>query len=156
MKPRYAARLFDIERTDDGFLKIAGGKIYSEALKKNLQGAKRAYILVATLGVEADRYLKRMSAVSSAKHYIADGVASAFAEALANLAEREICEGLDRCVRFSPGYADFPISYQRVIAAAFSDERRLGVTLTDSYLMIPTKSISAVIGLKNEQKANNY
>ncbi|MBQ7387442.1 MAG: hypothetical protein IJW03_04670 [Clostridia bacterium] len=146
--PRYAARLVDVEYTDDGAVSIAGRKIYSAALIKNLAGAEQAYLLAVTLGIEVDRYLKRMSAISPARHFIADGVASALAEALADASEREICKGYTSRPRFSPGYADIPLSYQSALLAALSDERRLGISLTDSYLMIPTKSISAIIGIE--------
>lgn len=146
--PKYAARLCSVEYAD-GCVIIDGKKIRSEALIKNLGGAKRAYLLAVTLGAGVDRYLHRTSVISGAEHYIADGAASALADALCELANERICEGLDTSVRFSPGYADLPLSYQRTLLESLSAQKNLGITLTDSYLMIPTKSITAIIGIKN-------
>ncbi len=49
--------------------------------------------------------------------------------------------------RFSPGYGDLPLSLQRALCAALDSQRRLGVTVTESLLMVPMKTVSAVIGL---------
>ena len=49
--------------------------------------------------------------------------------------------------RFSPGYGDFSLECQRQIAPALELNKRIGVTLTDSLLMAPSKSVTAVIGV---------
>ena len=145
--PKYAAVLCDVEYEDDAVV-IDGKRIYSEALKKNLGGAKSAYIIAVTLGIEVDRYLKRQSVASPARHFIADGAASALAEALADICEAEISKNTKLRPRFSPGYADLPLSVQSFILSRLSADKLLGITLTDSYLMVPTKSITAIIGIK--------
>ena len=49
--------------------------------------------------------------------------------------------------RFSPGYGDFPLECQPGLFRLLGVQRNIGVTLTDSLLMLPTKSVTAVIGL---------
>ena len=145
--PKYVAALCEVSYDADAVL-IDGKKIYSTALIKNLDGAKKAYVIALTLGAAVDRYLKRQSALSPSRQFIADGVASALIEALADICEEDIAKNLNRRPRFSPGYADLPLSLQRFILGRLSADRLLGITLTDSYLMVPTKSITAIIGIK--------
>jgi cobalamin-dependent methionine synthase I len=54
--------------------------------------------------------------------------------------------------RYSPGYGDLPLEMQREIIRALDCGRTIGVTLTESLLMQPSKSVTAVIGMK-ERKA---
>ena len=49
--------------------------------------------------------------------------------------------------RFSPGYGDFPLAQQAEIFRVLDISRRIGVTLTDSGLMVPQKTVTAVLGL---------
>jgi hypothetical protein len=49
--------------------------------------------------------------------------------------------------RFSPGYGDVALEVQNVIFKALECTKRIGLTLTDSLLMYPTKSVTAFIGL---------
>lgn len=146
--PKYACVRCDIDYTDDGAVVLVGKKIHSEALIKNLSGAKSAFILAVTLGAGVDTYLRRTAVRSGVEHYFSDGVASAICDGLCDLAEREVCKGLGTSKRFSPGYADLPLSLQTDVLNAVGAERLLGITLTSSMLMIPTKSITAIIGIK--------
>lgn len=152
--PRYAAVVCEVEYSD-GEVIIAGVKIHSEALKKNLDGATRVVLMAVTLGVGVDTYIRRTSASSGMRGYMADAVASAFCEALCDLAEAEICRDCVRRPRFSPGYGDLPLGFQRTLLSRIGAESLLGITLTDSLLMVPTKSITAIIGIKNEKNITN-
>ena len=49
--------------------------------------------------------------------------------------------------RFSPGYGDFSIQHQKAVLAMLEASKRIGVTMTDSYMLTPTKSVTAVIGI---------
>jgi cobalamin-dependent methionine synthase I len=55
--------------------------------------------------------------------------------------------------RFSPGYGDFSLTAQRDIFTMLGCEKRIGLTLNDSLLMSPTKSVTAIIGLKKQGNA---
>ena len=60
----------------------------------------------------------------------------------------ELAPGESLVARYSPGYADFPLAAQRELLALLDAPRKVGVSLTDSLLMVPSKSVSAVIGVK--------
>jgi len=52
--------------------------------------------------------------------------------------------------RYSPGYGDFPLAAQRELLSLLDAPRKVGVSLTDTLLMVPSKSVSAIIGIKEE------
>lgn len=88
-------------------------KINSEKLTKNLRGAKRVYTFAATIGHGADRLLAKQSKISSAKYFVTDGLSSAFAEALADYANKYIAEGKSCYPRFSPASAMFRFRFSQ-------------------------------------------
>ena len=136
-RPRHLADLVSLESLEP-FLKSA-------ALSRALRGAKRAYLFAATLGHEVDLLLRRYAATDSADLLIAQAAATAVLEGYAD----EVCETLEgpRTPRFSPGYGALPLEVQRDFLAAVDGQRRLGITLTDTFLMIPSKSVTAIIGV---------
>ena len=63
----------------------------------------------------------------------------------AELDEKFKAEGKPLGERFSPGYGDFALDYQRMLFRILDCHRQIGLTLTDNYIMIPSKSVTAVI-----------
>ena len=55
--------------------------------------------------------------------------------------------------RFSPGYGDFSITYQKELLQVLDAAKKIGLTMTESYMLTPVKSVTAVIGISktNEQ-----
>ena len=146
MRPRYSAVRVPVSYEDSAVL-IDGYRIESEGLMKNLSGVAEAYLIAVTLGTEVDTYLHRLGFLSGARRFAADAVASALAEALVCLADRELSCSLDCRPRFSPGYGDLPLSYQEVLLERVNGESLLGIRLTDTSFMLPSKSITAIMGI---------
>lgn len=131
--------------------------ITSASLAKNLDGCKRAVLLAATIGRAADFMLRRYSAVNLAKAVVVQAAGAACIEAYVNEVEEEIRQnaqerGLVLRPRFSPGYGDFALEHQKDIFAELDCGRRLGLILTEGNLMMPSKSVTAVIGLAGKQE----
>ena len=81
-----------------------------------------------------------------------DACGSAWVEAGCDAAEEEISARfpeLYRTDRFSPGYGDLPLTIQKDVCALLDAPRRLGVQVTDSFLLNPSKTVTAVIGLSD-------
>ena len=57
--------------------------------------------------------------------------------------------------RYSPGYGDYSIEVQKVILDRTQAQKHLGIHLSDSFLMIPTKSITAVAGIYSDVSATS-
>lgn len=122
-------------------------QVNSHALAKNLEDCKSAYVFAATLGAGADRLIERWSSLSPSKSVVTDALASAAIEAFCNKinAELEAAEPLHP--RFSPGYGDFDITHQQDILHFLDTRRKIGLYLSESLLMVPTKSVTAIIGI---------
>ena len=95
---------------------------------------------------------RQVQARDFADALLLDGFGGAYVEAGCNAAEREIAAKLPGKYltdRFSPGYGDLPLDVQSPLLALTDATRRLGVTLSESNLMNPLKSVTAVIGLSD-------
>ena len=141
---------FDLNIGED--ITLADIVIKSDDLKKNLSGCESAFVFAATVGLGLDRLIVRYSSVLPTKALIFDGIGAERIESLCNvfngeMAEAKAREGYSLRPRFSAGYGDFSIEAQRDIFRLLDCPRRLGLTLNDSMLMSPSKSVTAIIGV---------
>ena len=148
---KYAAARVPIFFPAEGKVDLGSFDMESHDLYKNLKGCSEAFIFAVTIGHGADRLIKRLAYTSAAEHFITDALASAFAEAAADFAETEIKGSLSCRVRFSPGYGDLPLTVQPQVLETVNAGRLLGITLGKSLLMSPSKSITAIMGIKDRQ-----
>lgn len=127
---------------DFGFMRV-----FSKDLAKNLAGCKSAYVFCATLGVGVDRLIEKYSKTNLARATVCDALASAFIDDFCDALQAKLTENVHSHPRFSAGYGDFSLSHQPEILSALDAERRIGVILTDSKMMKPMKTVTAVIGI---------
>ncbi len=121
-------------------------------LKKNLFGCESAYIFASTVGISLDRLIARLGTVSPAKALILQALGAERIESLCNTFCDEIAAGAKKSgeftrPRFSPGYGDFALEYQKDIFQALDCSRKIGLSLNESLMMSPTKSVTAIIGV---------
>lgn len=124
--------------------------INSKNLSKNLQNCEKAILFAVTLGTQADFLIRKYSKISIAKSVMINACASAYIEEFANFSQKEIENTLKSEYlrpRFSPGYGDFDLKYQKNILNSLNSSKNIGLTLTDSLILMPIKSITAVIGI---------
>jgi hypothetical protein len=148
-KPAYTATRVKLNRENDG-ISIGNTHSRSTALMKLSEGSSSCLALVATLGVGVDRLILKSSQLSASRAFIIDAMADALVEALCDLAEREICAGLKTRPRFSPGYGDLELSLGEELVALTDADKLLGIRMTESGLMVPKKSVNALIVIKDE------
>lgn len=146
---------FPIHR-QDRILDLGFTQIHSSALQRNLSGCHRVVVFAATLGLGFDRLLTRYSKLSPAKALLLQAIGAERIEGLCDVFCQQIREeanaaGLSTAPRFSPGYGDFPLSVQRDIFRVLDCPRKIGLTLNESLLMSPSKSVTAVLGLGHPQ-----
>lgn len=151
MQCKYAAIRVPVKYPNKNEVNFGFGVISSKALFANLKGVDEAFIFAVTLGIGVDRLLMRQSLVSQSKHFITDALASAAAEAACDIADSIIKDGLKCRPRFSPGYADLAIETQPQFLSILNAQKLLGITLNKSFLMTPVKSITAIMGICNEE-----
>ena len=135
---------------DENGVEFPFGRVESRDIAKNLCGCSEAFVFAVTLGHGVERLLSKMSRLSAADFFIYDAVGSALAESVCDVAE-DMIKGNTKCrPRFSPGYGDFPLSVQRDVLSLVNAERLVGITLTDTNLMLPQKSITAFLGIRED------
>ena len=119
---------------------------------KMLADCRQYAVLVCTLGAEFDLWVRREQMRDMARAAMLDALGSAYIEAACDAAEEAIrarLPGLYLTDRFSPGYGDLPLAVQPTLLT-LAGGSRIGVTLTDTMLMVPQKSVTAIIGLADK------
>ncbi len=134
----------------DNEIRFSFDTVESKNLSKNLCGCQKAYVFCATLGIEVDRLIQRYAKIEPSKSVVLNSVASALIEEFCDYINNLLKEKSVLCPRFSAGYGDFSITHQKKILDALDASKKLGVSLTESYMMTPTKTVTAVVGIKNE------
>ena len=125
-------------------------EITSHNLSTLLRGCDKAILVAATLGVKIDMLIKRAEVTSKAEALILNSIAIAGIEqymAVLNEYFKSMYNGYELRPRYSPGYGDVALEYQKEIINTLDTKRKIGVALSDSLLMTPQKSVSAIIGL---------
>ena len=138
---------FGEREVDLGFAKTR-----SESLIKRLSGCESIILFAATVGVGIDRLIRKSALTSPARALLLDSLGTERVEWLCDTFFREIstvltASALGARPRFSPGYGDLPITLQRDVFKTLECEKHIGLTLNESCLMSPQKSVSAIIGL---------
>lgn len=150
-RPRAYWRLEKIERGENFRMLIGGLETHSRQLAHLLRGCGHAFLFCATLGAEVDALLRRLSRTSAAEALMAQGVAAALVETYCDFCMDDIAQevaplGETLTMRFSPGYGDLPLEVQRPLLSILDSQRKAGIVLSQNLLMIPSKSVSAIIG----------
>lgn len=147
-RPAYVWRDFPIS-VNDNTVTISGIKIKSRRLAAHLSDCSSAAVLAATLGAASDSVIRKSFALGTVNGTAAQAAGAAMIEAVCDKACSEIAESthLHTKPRFSPGYGDFTLEHQKDMISLCDATRRAGITLTDSLMMIPTKSVTAIVGL---------
>ena len=148
-KPAYTVRRVKIQRDGD-FIKIGNTLSVSRALATLCDGKDECLLLVATLGIGVDRLVMRTASISPSDAFVIDAMADALVEALCDYAQARATFGLDTTGRFSPGYGDLELDLGREIIAMTDAERTLGIKHTSGGLMVPKKSVNAIIAIRKD------
>lgn len=125
----------------------------SEKLKNNLEDCSAVVLFAATVGSGMDRMIRRFEKSDPQMGLLLQGLGAERVESLCDLFNAEVDAaaqslGYSTCHRYSPGYGDLPIEVQKEFLPLLDAERRLGILLSDSYLMAPSKSVTAIIGIR--------
>ena len=136
-----------VDLSQENICKFDFAQVKSKNLYKNLQGCKEVFVLAVTTGIAVDRLLARLNITSQAEHFITDGLSSAAIESFCDYVSDILSKDLKCASRFSAGYGDFSIEYQKPLLERLSASETLGITLNSAYLMTPVKSITAIMGV---------
>lgn len=118
----------------------------------HLKDCTSVLLMAATLGAEVERLLMRWEVRDLSRAMVLDACASCLVEAECSRLEGELrflyeYRGHHVTSRYSPGYGDLPLSHQGEILELLNAQRQAGLTLSPSGLLIPRKSVTAVLGV---------
>lgn len=153
LRPRYAYRVWDLDFHPDG-IRLTGTALVlrGDTAGRMLETCSRAALLACTLGTRFDQLLTAAQARDMARAVILDACGSALVEQGCDEAEAELSAhfpGRYLTDRFSPGYGDLPLDLQQQLCAALDTPRRLGLHVTESLLLNPVKSVTAIVGISD-------
>lgn len=157
-KPRYVTKTFDIEKQNGGIhLKNTDVTLSGKDIVTHLNGCERCVVLAATLGIDVDNSIRISQNVSMSKAVVLDACAVEFIEKLCDnicneLVEKLKPDNLKITSRFSPGYGDLSIEIQSDIIRIVDAVRKIGLTVTNTNIMIPRKSVTAIMGIYNGEE----
>ncbi len=143
-------RDFPIQRTERG-LDLGFMQTESCGLIRNLSGCHRFVLFAATVGLAPDRLIAKYGRLSPAKALFMQAIGAERIESLCDvfcveLEQKYAAAGFSMKPRFSPGYGDFPLEAQKDVFRALDCHRKIGLSLNDSLLMSPSKSVTAIAG----------
>lgn len=132
--------------------------IESKDLTKLFQNCDKVVILATSLGLAVEKRIRYYSLSSLSKGIIFDACATAYIEALCDYVEGKIKtiakkEGVGITFRYSPGYGDVSISHQKDLVNSLNATKLIGLTVSESSILIPRKSVTAFVGFDKAMKA---
>ena len=109
-------------------------------------------MICATLGAEVDRMI-RVSQIS-------DMPRAVVLDSFSSVAVEQVCQRVDALLaekypeyyftfRYSPGYGDYPIELQKEFLSLLDAPRKIGLSANENYLLIPSKSVTAIAGMSH-------
>lgn len=122
------------------------------SIRRHLEGCDRVALMGATIGSGVDQLIRKFQITDMAMAFILDCGASVVIESVCDEFSKYIDDNTDGYItsRFSPGYGDFPIEYQKKLIGYIDGQRKIGLNVTQSSLMVPRKSVTALIGISDK------
>jgi len=124
----------------------------SAALATHFALCSQVILFAATVGIGLDRLITRYSRLSPVKALLFQAIGAERIECLCDMFCRDMAaqqaalgKGVTR--RFSPGYGDLPLDLQSSLFRVLDCPRKIGLTLNQSLLMSPSKSVTALMGI---------
>ena len=144
----------------DGVAFTGGEPLLRPELPALLEDCKSCVSFALTLGDAPEGLIRRASVTDRTRALLLDACASAACEQSCDdlqalLAGQFQKEGLFVTDRYSPGYGDLPLTLQPQLLSLLDAARQIGLTLTDTCLMTPRKSVTALFGLSGRPPARH-
>ena len=129
-------------------------ELIGKDIARHLKDSTQCIVLATTLGWEIEQKINYYKRFDLTKSVVLDVCASVAIESYTDEIEIEIRalaleQNYGITYRYSPGYGDFPITSQRMIVRSLEADKRIGLTVTEDSILLPRKSITAIIGLQD-------
>lgn len=132
-------------------IKFADVEINSVDLGRNLDGCKKVAVLAGTIGPLVDNLIRKMQKTDPVKASILQATGAMYIEKVIDEINLQIKKdasesGMNCKPRYSPGYGDVPLTMQKDFFRLLPCTK-IGLTLMDTLIMSPEKSVTAFIGI---------
>lgn len=146
---RSISRRCKMDRPCPGMVSLGGIKLKSRKLYELLAGCREAVVLALTLGPGADLLLQKWERLDISRAVILQACAAAMTESYCRdcLEEMETSSTKPDSL-FCPGYGDFSLEAQEILLGLLEAPKRIGLTMTKSRMLVPTKSLVGIAGLR--------
>ena len=158
IQPKYIYKRFPVTHELSGIcVGETGFVLRGKDIREHLKNCNEIFRLGVTAGIELDRKIRRYMVTEPDIGVVLDSCGIQAVEQIADMAEQEIeacvsSEGYHLTWRFSPGYGDLPLDTQKELVQVLDMHRKIGVSLTDSCLMVPSKSVTAILGISDTKR----
>lgn len=142
-------KVFNVTKTDEGItLKDTTLTMASKSLNRLLKDCERCIVICVTLGQGTDMLLRKIQVEDMSKAIIYDACANSMLETFADEYEDKLKKDYEYFTeRFGVGYGDLPLEINLPLSQILNLNRTVGVSISSSHLMVPSKSILAIIGI---------
>ena len=151
---KFIYRIFEISEFNSNGIKFGTINVQSKSLGRNLHGCHEVVVFSATLGANVDLFMKRYMIMDMAKAAVFQACAAVLLEEYCDAIQKNIANDLGAGKylrpRFSPGYGDFSILHQKELLQMLDASKKIGLSMTEGYMLTPSKSVTAVIGISYE------
>lgn len=157
--PRVCYRVFELEQ--DFCLQGTNFVPQGKDVQELLSGCDKAILMAATIGGDIEKLTRRYEVDDMYKALIVDACASSAVENVcdnfqAELEQKLAVQGKYLTDRFSPGYGDMPFEQQKQLCEILNTSKLIGVSLSSSGIMIPRKSVTAIMGISDTEKPRRF
>lgn len=152
-KPKYIINTFDMERIGEIPKDLAF--LVGKDIAHHLKDSFKIILFGATLGSMVENTIRRAGIKNVGDSVIMDSAASTLMELVCDTIDSLLREEYSEyylTTRYSPGYGDLPIASQRDFCNILDTSRKIGVNVSSSGIMIPRKSVTAVIGVSEVER----
>lgn len=157
-QPKYSYRIFDLKfENEDILIDETNTLLEGKSIKKHLCNSSKCAAMGATLGIFVDKKIQYYKSYDLTRSLVLDACGTALIESICDEIEEKIKDiakkeyGLNITSRYSPGYGDFPLSIQPELLNIL-ETNRFGLTVNEQLIMIPRKSVTAIIGLQEREE----
>lgn len=153
MQPRFVYRRFPLVHEQNAVrLENSRVRLMGKDIVRHLENSAECVLMAVTIGSDAEREIRRNEYMRLSRGVILDSCATAAVEAVCDAVEEEIRamaarEGNVITWRYSPGYGDFDIHMQKEFLRLLEAQKKIGVCVNGSSILIPRKSVTAVVGI---------
>lgn len=158
IEPKSIYKRCSLESVPEG-LQVLGTALVLKGgdIREHLKNCTEVFLLGVTVGIELDKRIRRYMITEPDVGVVMDSCGIQAVEQMADFAEKELEQiaaedGCHLTWRFSPGYGDLPLETQRELIRVLDTHRKIGVSLTESCLMVPSKSVTAILGISDTKR----